>query len=171
MRLQGYQQRIKFAGSAESRPEPLRPGTGQVVLRSKPMIRNLVIAVLWALTASADAALAAPDPTTLGGLISTAAPVKANERDLALVAKAEILLDRAHVSPGEIDGLDGDNFRNAVRAFQQLNRLPVSGNLDVATWGALKRDGEPVLRAYTITLADAAGPFSRLLARSPQISR
>jgi hypothetical protein len=42
--------------------------------------------------------------------------------DLALSAAA-ILLDRAHVSPGEIDGLDGDNFHNAVRAFQQVNRL------------------------------------------------
>ena len=68
-----------------------------------------------------------------------------------------------HVSPGEIDGLDGDNFRNAVRAFQQINGLPVSGDLDAATWGALKRDGAPVLKAYTITLADAAGPFTRAI--------
>ena len=96
------------------------------------MIRTLAITVLWGLTASAGAALAAPDPTVLGGSIDKAAPKNANERDPALVAKAEILLDRAHVSPGEIDGLDGDNFRNAVRAFQQINGLPVSDNLDVA---------------------------------------
>jgi hypothetical protein len=43
---------------------------------------------------------------------------------------------------------------NAVRAFQQVNGLPVSGGLDAATWGTLKRDGAPVLKAYTITLAD-----------------
>ena len=127
------------------------------------MIRTLAITVLWGLTASAGAALAAPDPTALSGSIDKAAPKKANERDPALVAKAEILLDRAHVSPGEIDGLDGDNFRNAVRAFQQVNGLPVSGDLDAATWGALKRDGAPVLKAYTITLADAAGPFTRAI--------
>ena len=99
------------------------------------MIRTLAITVLWGLTASAGAALAAPDPTVLSGSIDKAAPKTANDRDPALVAKAEILLDRAHVSSGEIDGLDGDNFHNAVRAFQQVKRLPVSGDLDGATWG------------------------------------
>src|SRR5258708_39801689 len=109
------------------------------------MMRTLAITAVCGLTASAGAALAAPDPTALGASIDKATPKKANDRDPALVAKAEILLDRAHVSPGEIDGLDGDNFRNAVCAFQQVNGLPVSGDLDVATWGALKRDGAPVL--------------------------
>src|SRR3984885_13553679 len=110
------------------------------------MIRTFVITVLCGLAAS-PAAVAIPDPTALGASIDNATPKKANDRDPALVAKAEILLDRAHVSPGEIDGLDGDNFRNAVRAFQQVNGLPVSGDLDVTTWGALKRDGAPVLKA------------------------
>ena len=127
------------------------------------MIRTLALTVLWGLTASTGAVLAAPDPTALGVSIDKATPKKANERDPALVAKAEILLDRAHISPGEIDGLDGDNFHNAVRAFQQVNSLPVSGDLDAATWGALKRDGVPVLKAYTITVADAAGPFTRAI--------
>jgi peptidoglycan hydrolase-like protein with peptidoglycan-binding domain len=126
------------------------------------MIRTLVIPVLCGLAAS-PAALATPDPTALGASIDKATPKKANDRDPGLVAKAEILLDRAHVSPGEIDGLDGDNFRKAVRAFQQVNGLPVSGDLDAATWGALKRDGAPILKAYTITLADAAGPFTRAI--------
>ena len=125
------------------------------------MIRTLAITVLWSLTASAGAALAAPDPTALGGSIDKAAPKKANDRDPALLVKVEIILDRANFSPGEIDGLDGDNFRNSVRAFQQVNGLPVSGNLDIAMWSALKRDGAPVLKAYTITVADAAGPFTR----------
>ena len=61
------------------------------------MIRTLAITVLWGLTKSAGAVLAAPDPSALSGSIDKAAPKKANERDPALVAKAEILLDRAHV--------------------------------------------------------------------------
>src|ERR1700722_7131549 len=126
------------------------------------MIRTLAITVLCGLDAS-HAAVATPDPPALGASIDKATPKKANERDPALVAKAEILLDRAHVSPGEIDGLDGDNFHNAVRAFQQINGLPVSGDLDAATWGALMRDGARILKAYTITLADAAGQFTRAI--------
>src|ERR1700751_4067716 len=117
------------------------------------MMRTLAITVLCGFAAS-PAALATPDPTARGASIDKATPRKANDRDPALVAKAEILLDRAHVSPGEIEGLDGDTFRNAVRAFQQVNSLPVSGDLDATTWGALKRDGAPVLKVYTIILAD-----------------
>ena len=126
------------------------------------MMRTLAITVLCGLAAS-PAAVAIPDPTALGASIDNATPKKANDRNPSLVAKAEILLDRAHVSPGEIDGLDGDNFRNAVRAFQQVNGLRVSGDLDAATWGALKQNGAPILKAYTITLADAAGPFTRAI--------
>jgi lipoprotein-anchoring transpeptidase ErfK/SrfK len=126
------------------------------------MIRTLAITLLWGLAAS-PAALATPDPIARGPSIDKATPRNANDRDPTLIAKAEILLDRAHVSPGEIDGWDGDNFRNAVRAFQQVTGLPVSGNLDVATWGALTRDGASVLKAYTITITDAAGPFTRAI--------
>ncbi|HEY1782579.1 MAG TPA: L,D-transpeptidase [Roseiarcus sp.] len=126
------------------------------------MIRTLAITLLLGLAAP-PAALATPDPTARGASIEKAAPKSANDKDPALIAKAEILLDRARVSPGEIDGWDGDNFRNAIRAFQQVNGLPVSGNLDAATWDALTRDGAPVLKAYTITITDAAGPFTRAI--------
>src|SRR4029077_1085095 len=95
--------------------------------------------------------------------IDKATPRRANDRDPSLVAKAEILLDRAHVSPGEIDGLDGDNFRNAVRAFQQVKGLPFSGGWDAAAWGRRKRVGARILKPYTIPLADAAGPFTRAI--------
>jgi hypothetical protein len=54
------------------------------------MIRTLAITVLCGLAASAGAALAAPDPTALGGSIDKAVPKKANDRDPALVVKAEI---------------------------------------------------------------------------------
>ena len=61
------------------------------------MIRTLAITVLWGLTASAGAALAAPDPTALGGSIDKAVPKKANDKDPALVVSGSHQID--HLSP------------------------------------------------------------------------
>jgi lipoprotein-anchoring transpeptidase ErfK/SrfK len=77
----------------------------------------------------------------------------------AEILRAEVLLDRAHFSPGEIDGSYGGNVRQAIRGFQKLRQLPVTGVIDRATWAALEADTEPVLASYTISAADAAGPY------------
>ena len=96
--------------------------------------------------------------------INGAAPNASNDKDPSLIVKAEAPLDRAHFSPGAIDGFDGDNFHNAVRAFQEINGLTVTGNLDPDTWKALAPNGAaPVLKAYTISEADVAGPFTKAI--------
>ncbi|MBV8103918.1 MAG: murein L,D-transpeptidase [Hyphomicrobiales bacterium] len=103
-------------------------------------------------------------PLTAEASIDAAAPEAPNDKNPSLIVKAEILLDRAHFSPGEIDGLDGDNFRSAVRAFQEVNSLPVTGKLDPDTWSALaSHDSAPVLRRYATSEADASGPFTRAI--------
>ena len=75
------------------------------------------------------------------------------------VARAQILLDRAHFSCGEIDGNFGSNLEKTVRAFQQERALPVTSSVDEATWSALNADRAPPLFAYTITAEDEKGPF------------
>ena len=95
--------------------------------------------------------------------IEAATPNGANEKDASLIARAETLLDRAHFSPGEIDGLDGDNYRSAIRAFQQARSLPATGELDPATWSALSSQAEAALRIYTISESDVAGPFTKTI--------
>jgi lipoprotein-anchoring transpeptidase ErfK/SrfK len=78
----------------------------------------------------------------------------------AINVKAQILLDRARLSPGTIDGRTGENFENALRAFQQQNGLKESGELDPETGKKLGVSTDPVLIEYKITAADVKGPFA-----------
>ena len=57
--------------------------------------------------------------------------------------RAQILLDRAHFSCGEIDGEFGTNLEKTVAAFQQERQLPGSRTVDAATWAALNADQAP----------------------------
>jgi lipoprotein-anchoring transpeptidase ErfK/SrfK len=81
------------------------------------------------------------------------------ETRAALIA-AQVLLDRAGFSPGPIDGRQGGNFLNALRAFQQQNGLKDSGELDPPTWSKLTASSaEPVMTAYVVSAEDVRGPF------------
>jgi len=76
-----------------------------------------------------------------------------------VVVKAQILLDRAHFSPGEIDGKLGDNTKKALRAYAEANGLASTTELTQEIWQKLAADSDPVLTQYTIADKDARGPF------------
>lgn len=76
------------------------------------------------------------------------------------ILRAQILLDRAHFSPGEIDGHSGANFERALKAFQESRSAGSSGKLDEPTWQALNADTAPALVPYRVTAEDVAGPFT-----------
>ena len=87
-------------------------------------------------------------------------PLPAKERINPILIKAQVLLDRAHFSPGEIDGKFGDNFKKALIAFAAAQGLNSRGELTDQMWQKLTAmSSEPVLTKYTISNDDVRGPF------------
>ena len=83
------------------------------------------------------------------------------DRPNPVMLKAQILLDRATISPGMIDARNGENVRKAIAAFQEVHGLHATGKLDQGTWNELTRDANaPVIVEYKITEQDVKGPFA-----------
>ncbi|MGJ4882481.1 L,D-transpeptidase family protein [Bradyrhizobium sp. HKCCYLRH1065] len=88
----------------------------------------------------------------------------AEEKMDPVAIRAQVLLDRAHVSPGEIDGRFGDNARKALAAFARAKELAGDAKLTPELWEALLRgDQAPAIVSYTITRDDVKGPFLKKL--------
>jgi lipoprotein-anchoring transpeptidase ErfK/SrfK len=104
-------------------------------------------------TASPFGATASPPPASPGAPPSPGADA-ATSSPADRILRQQVLLDRAHFSPGEIDGRDGANTRLALAAFAKSR-----GGAGTA---ALDADAAPALVAYTIAPSDVAGPFTRV---------
>lgn len=76
------------------------------------------------------------------------------------VLRIEILLDRIKFSPGELDGVFGNNLAHAVTAFRRSRQLPLDPVVDQNVWNLLNADSGPLFVDYAITRQDARGPYT-----------
>jgi lipoprotein-anchoring transpeptidase ErfK/SrfK len=78
------------------------------------------------------------------------------------IVKAQILLGRRSISPGVIDGLDGENFRKAVAQFRREENLGEGDTIDEVTWAKLGGDTiKDLVVSYEISKADARYRFAK----------
>lgn len=73
--------------------------------------------------------------------------------------RLQVLLDRAHASPGVIDGYLGENTRKAIYAYEQMRNLPADGEPDADLWTILAVDQGKAMTTYEITEADLSERF------------
>ena len=75
------------------------------------------------------------------------------------VAGLQVLLDRAGASPGVIDGRFGSNVDKALVAYRELTGENLKSTDAEGIRKALAASGGDPFTTYTITPADAAGPY------------
>lgn len=71
----------------------------------------------------------------------------------------QTFLDREGISPGVIDGKMGDNVNKAIAARQDMTGEKLDPNNSEDILERLRASGGMPIVDYTITAADAAGPY------------
>lgn len=132
------------AALAAEPPRPAAKAPAAATPVAKPAAVSKSASIAAAAVPAAAPAIVIPD--------AIAAPQRA-------LIRLEILLDRAHFSPGVIDGKEGANLKLAVASYAAANGLPADATPAVVTEKLVAADTDTTVTRYTITDADVAGPF------------
>src|SRR5215213_2049007 len=104
-----------IAGNRKGRSHfVMHPGCGRRVLEYSMKLFGCVVLSALGLTSIA----AASEALTLDAVNSAGLSEKVEKSTSPLLIKAQVLLDRARFSPGVIDGRNGENLENAIKAFE-----------------------------------------------------
>ncbi|WP_043615818.1 L,D-transpeptidase [Ensifer sp. ZNC0028] len=103
--------------------------------------------------ASIDPNVSSPAGPSMPPAIS----VKSKSR--AEITALQVFLDREGFSPGVIDGKMGSNVTKAIEAWQQSTGETLDPNNTEDILERLRMSGGMPITSYTITAADAAGPY------------
>ncbi|WP_038342215.1 L,D-transpeptidase family protein [Acinetobacter sp. A47] len=110
---------------------------------------------------SKTAAPAAKISWTLDSMNNAEWPADLPKGQLPAYARAHVMLNNSHASPGAIDGSNGKNTLKAIASFQQMNGITPTGQLNKETWDALvAKQTKPAYVEYTTTDADFKGPYA-----------
>ncbi|WP_306833029.1 L,D-transpeptidase [Neorhizobium huautlense] len=94
-----------------------------------------------------------PEPQHSGQTITV------TNKPQAEIAALQVFLDREGISPGVIDGRLGDNVNKAIAAWQEMTGETLDPNNAEDIVRRLSYSGGMPIVDYTITAADAAGPY------------
>ena len=120
--------------------------------------RHACLALIVALAATSLLRAAELDPDAVNSAEPSRKPLS-SDKPTPIGIRLQVLLDRAHFSPGEIDGKFGENAKKALRAYVEAQQLPNADSLTEDTWKRLTADPRAALTRYTIVEKDVAGPF------------
>ncbi len=85
--------------------------------------------------------------------------ISVKSKSRAEITALQVFLDREGFSPGVIDGKMGSNVTKAIEAFQQSTGETLDPNNTEDILERLRMNGGLPITSYTITAADAAGPY------------